>query len=148
MDVQFREFDPFDCWFWLRFPHPPGQGERQYVEEVFNSWYYLGRLGAFNAENLQVHEEGADISWMAYDNDDADSSLQALMHNMGEMEYREDWGRIWLDLGTSDGVAVDMLINALHCLSRDLVEISELRVGGMNEDWPAAAADDERFFED
>ncbi len=148
MEVQFREFDPFDCWFWLRFPHPPGQGERQYVEEVFNSWYYLGRLGAFNAENLQVHEEGADISWMAYDNDDADGSLQALMHNMSEMEYREDWGRIWLDLGTSDGVAVDMLLNALRCLSRDLVEISELRVGGMNEDWPAEASEDERFYEE
>jgi|TARA_B100002052_G_C15835967_1_gene577749 hypothetical protein len=147
MDVQFREFDPFDCWFWMRFPHPPGQGERQYVEELFNSWYYLGRLGAFNAENLQVHEEGADVSWMAYDNEDAENSLQALMHNMGEVEYKEDWGRVWLDLGTSDGLAVDMLINALRCLNRDLVEISELRVGGMNEDWPAEAGD-ERFYEE
>ena len=147
MDVQFREFDPFDCWFWLRFPHPPGQGERQYVEELFNSWYYLGRLGAFNAENLQVHEEGADVNWMAYDNDDAENSLQAVMHNMGEVEYKDDWGRIWLDLGTSDGVAVDMLINALRCLNRDLVEIAELRVGGMNEDWPAEAGD-ERFYEE
>ena len=145
MDVQFREFDAFDCWFWLRFPHPPGQGERQYVEELFNSWYYLGRLGAFNAENLQVHEEGADVSWMAYDNEDAETTLQAVMHNMGEMEYKDDWGRIWLDLGTSDGVAVDMLINALRTLDRDLVEITELRVGGMNEDWPAEAGD-ERFY--
>ena len=56
-------------------------------------------------------------------------------------------GRVWLDLGTSDGLAVDMLINALRCLKRDLVEISELRVGGMNEDWPAEAGD-ERFYEE
>lgn len=146
MQVQFREFDPFDCWFWLRFPDPPGQGERQYVEELFNSWYFLGRLGGFNAENLQVHEEGADVSWMSYDNEGAESSLQALMHNMGEMEYRDEWGRIWLDLGTSDGVAIDVLINGLRCLDRDLVAIEELRVGGINEDWPAEA-NDERIFD-
>ncbi|MFZ4803689.1 MAG: DUF3531 family protein [Synechococcus lacustris] len=147
MQVHFREFDPFNCWFWLRFPHAPGQGERQYVEETFNSWYFLGRLGAFNAENLQVHEEGADVTWMAYDNEDAENSMLALMHNMGEMEYQDDWGRIWLDLGTSDGVAIDILINSLRCLDRDLVQIEELRVGGINEDWPADASDD-RIFED
>jgi len=110
MQVNFRDFDPFNCWFWLRFPNVPGQGERQYLEETFNSWYFLGRLGAFNAENLQVHEEGADVSWMSYDNDDAETSLLAVMHNMGEFEYQSEWARVWLDLGTSDGVALDVLI--------------------------------------
>jgi hypothetical protein len=84
---------------------------------------------------------------MAYDNEDAENSMLALMHNMGEMEYQEEWGRIWLDLGTSDGVAIDILINALRCLDRDLVQIEELRVGGINEDWPADANED-RIFED
>jgi hypothetical protein len=83
---------------------------------------------------------------MSYDNEGAEGSLQALMHNMGEMEYRDEWGRIWLDLGTSDGVAVDVLINGLRCLDRDLVAIEELRVGGINEDWPAEASD-ERIFD-
>ncbi|NBV70294.1 MAG: DUF3531 family protein, partial [Synechococcaceae bacterium WB4_2_0805] len=103
MQVTFRDFDPFNCWFWLRFPNVPGQGERQYLEETFNCWYFLGRLGGFNAENLQVHEEGADVSWMTYDNDEAETSLLAVMHNMGEFEYQNDWARVWLDLGTSDG---------------------------------------------
>ena len=113
MEVQFREFDAFDCWFWLRFPNPPGQGERQYIEELFNSWYYLGRLGSFNAENLQVHEQGADVSWMAYDNESVGGSSNALMHNIGDMEYKDNWARIWCDLGTSDGVGLD----ALHSLA-------------------------------
>ena len=91
MEVQFREFDAFDCWFWLRFPNQPGQGERQYIEELFNSWYYLGRLGSFNAENLQVHEQGADVSWMAYDNESVSGSSNALMHNIGDMEYQDNW---------------------------------------------------------
>ncbi|MGA0161974.1 MAG: DUF3531 family protein, partial [Vulcanococcus sp.] len=26
MEIRFREFDPFNCWIWLRFSNPPGQG--------------------------------------------------------------------------------------------------------------------------
>ncbi|MFM6438481.1 MAG: DUF3531 family protein, partial [Microcystis panniformis] len=49
MEVQFREFNPFDVWFWLEFSTVPSNMEQQYVEEVFASWFYLGKLGAFNA---------------------------------------------------------------------------------------------------
>lgn len=136
MEIRFREFDPFNCWIWLRFAAPPGQGERGYVETLFDSWFFLGKLGGFNAENLQVHEEGADVSWMAYDGEGAERALPALMHNMGEMEYQADWARCWVDLGTSDGVAIDVLINSLRQLNSDVVEIQELLIGGVNDDWP------------
>ena len=112
MDIRFREVDPFNCWLWIRFSEPPSQGERNYVDGVFDSWYVIGRLGGFNAENLQVHDAGSDLSWMAYDNDGAESAMPALMHNMGQLEYQNEWGRCWVDLGTSDGVAIDVLINA------------------------------------
>ena len=136
MEIRFREFDPFNCWIWLRFSHPPGQGERGYVETAFDSWFFLGKLGGFNAENLQVHEQGAEVSWMAYDGDEAERAMPALMHNMGEMEYQGAWARCWLDLGTSDAVALDVLINTLRQLSADVVEVEELVIGGLNEDWP------------
>ena len=136
MEVRFRDVDPFNCWIWLRFASPPGQGERGYVDTAFESWFFLGKLGGFNAENLQVHEEGADLSWMAYDIDDAEKALPALMHNMGELEYQEEWGRCWVDLGTSDGVALDVLINVLRQLDNDVTEIEELVIGGVNDDWP------------
>ena len=42
---------------------------------------------------------------------------------------------------------LDALINGLHSIDREYVEILELRVGGINDDWPAEAGD-ERFFED
>jgi hypothetical protein len=145
MQIQFREFDPFNCWIWLRFSNPPGQGERSYVETVFDSWFFLGKLGGFNAENLQVHEEGADVSWMAYDADDAERAMPALMHNMGEMEYLDDWARCWLDLGTSDAVALDVLINTLRQLNCDVVQIEELLIGGINEDWPVEHHPDSLF---
>jgi len=136
MEVRFREVDPFNCWIWLRFAHPPGAGERGYVETAFDSWFFLGKLGGFNAENLQAHEEGVDLSWLAYESDEGQRALPALMHNMGPMEYREEWARCWVDLGTSDAFGLDVLINALGQLNRDLVEIEELLIGGLNDDWP------------
>ena len=145
MDVRFREVDPFNCWLWLRFAEVPSQGERNYVDGIFDSWYVIGRLGGFNAENLQVHEEGADMSWMGYNNDEADSVMPALMHNMGQMEYQEEWARCWIDLGTSDGVSLDILINTLRQLDADVVQIAELVVGGVNEDWPVEDHPDSIF---
>ena len=145
MDVRFREVDPFNCWVWLRFSEIPGQGERNYVDGIFDSWYVIGRLGGFNAENLQVHEESEDLSFMSYDNDDSSSAMPALMHNMGQLEYHEEWARCWLDLGTSDGIALDVLINALKQLNSDVVKLDQLLIGGVNEDWPVEDHPDSVF---
>lgn len=136
MEVQFREFNPFDLWMWLEFSTVPSEMEKQYVEEVFNSWFFLGKLGGFNAENLQVQDTGLDISYMEYDTEVADDSMMSLMHNMAEFEYLGTWGRCWFDLGTSDAIALDVLINALQQFSKEYVRIEKLIVGGENEDWP------------
>ena len=136
MKVQFREFNPFDLWIWLEFETVPSPMEQQYVEEVFNSWFYLGKLGGFNAENLQVQETGVEISYMDYELEAADDSLMAPMHNMAEFQYQETWGRCWFDLGTSDLIALDVLINALRQLSQEFVQMKRLIIGGENEDWP------------
>lgn len=135
MEVRFREFDSFNLWIWIEFNTIPSEMEKQYVEEVFNSWFFLGKLGGFNAENLQVQDVGLDISYMDYDQDVADNSMLALMHNMGEVEYEGNWGRCWFDLGTSDAIALDVLINALRQFSQDYVSLNTLIIGGENEDW-------------
>ena len=135
MEIQFREINPFDLWIWLNFSTIPSEQEKKYVEEVFNSWFYLGKLGAFNAENLQVQETGLDLSYMDYDPEGYDKSLLALMHNMSQFEYEGTWGRCWFDLGTSDAIALDILINALKQLSQEYVTIEQLYIGGENEDW-------------
>lgn len=135
MQVQFREYNPFDLWIWIEFETVPSQMETQYIEELFNSWFYLGKLGGFNAENLQVQEEGLDISYMEYNQEIADNSFMALMHNMADFQYLGSWGRCWFDLGTSDAIALDILINSLHQISREYVPIKRLIIGGENEDW-------------
>lgn len=148
MEIQFRDFNPFDLWIWVEFPGVPAQMEQQYLEEVFNSWFYLGKLGGFNAENLQIQETGVDISFMDYDIDAAESSFMAPMHNMGDFQYLGNWARCWFDLGTSDLIALDVLINALQQLSKEYIEISRLIIGGQNPDWPIDDQNNSRFVEE
>ncbi|MEO0535858.1 MAG: DUF3531 family protein [Cyanobacteria bacterium P01_A01_bin.123] len=136
MDVQFRECDFFNLWLWLKFSTVPSSVERQYVEEVFNSWFFVGKLGGFNAENLQVQETGLDISYMLYEDHKADNTLMSVMHNMGEVQFQGVWARCWFDLGTSDAIALDILLNALRQFSKDYVTIERFVIGGENEDWP------------
>ncbi|MEL7352250.1 MAG: DUF3531 family protein [Cyanobacteria bacterium P01_A01_bin.116] len=146
MQVQFRECDFFNIWIWLEFETVPSVPEQQYVEEIFNSWFFLGKLGGFNAENLQVQETGVDISYFDYDEDEAERSLLSLMHNMGEVEFRGMWARCWFDLGTSDALALDALINTVRQFSKDYVEVQQIIVGGENADWPVPVENQEAAF--
>lgn len=135
MEIIFREFNPFNVWFWLEFNHVPSDMEKQYIEELFNSWFYIGKLGGFNAENLQIQEMGIDISYLQYDHDFADNAMMSPMHNMGDFEYLGNWARCWFDLGTSDLIAMDILINSLRELGKEYLEIKQFIIGGENDDW-------------
>jgi hypothetical protein len=145
MNIQFREFNPFDLWVWIEFETRPSGMEQQYIEELFTSWFYLGKLGGFNAENLQVQDTGVDLSYLDYDNDAADSTMMALMHNMSEFQYEGTWGRCWFDLGTSDLISLDILINSLKQLSKEYVTIKSLIFGGKNPDWDVEDRSGDRF---
>ena len=145
MELRFREIDPFNFWIWIRFANVPGQGERNYIDGIFDSWYVIGRLGGFNAENLQAHDEGSDISWMAYDNDEARGVMPSLMHNIGQLEYQGEWSRCWVDMGTCDPLAIDILINSLKQIDIDVIQIEEVLIGGVNDDWPVEDHPDSVF---
>ncbi|NJK59835.1 MAG: DUF3531 family protein [Oscillatoriales cyanobacterium SM2_1_8] len=142
MNVSFRECDWFDCWIWFRFANAPTGEDRQYLEEILASWYLLGKLGGFNAVNLQVQEAGADISYLDYDNEAAADDMMSVMHNQGEVEYQGEWARCWFDLGTTDALALDVLLNTLRQFSQDYTAIAEVMVGGRLDFWPTEASDD------
>ena len=147
MQVQFREFNPFDLWIWVEFASVPSQMEQQYLEELFHSWFYLGKLGGFNAENLQVQDMGIDISDMDYDLNLFESTMMAPMHNMSDFQYEGTWGRCWFDLGTSDLIALDVLINALLQLNKEYLDLHRLIIGGENADWPVRDMREAQFAE-
>ena len=146
MQVEFREFNPFDLWIWIEFETTPSEQEKLYLEQVFESWFYMGKLGAFNAENLQVQDAGLDLSYLDYS--ESTGSMMALMHNMGNFEYEGYWGRCWFDLGTSDAIALDILLNALVQFSKDFVQLERLFIGGENEDWPVEGSESKPFYEE
>jgi Protein of unknown function (DUF3531) len=146
MQVEFREFNPFDLWIWIEFETTPSEQEKLYLEQVFESWFYMGKLGAFNAENLQVQDAGLDLSYLDYN--ESTGSMMALMHNMGNFEYEGYWGRCWFDLGTSDAIALDILLNALVQFSKDFVQLERLFIGGENEDWPVEGSESKPFYEE
>ncbi|MGB8698830.1 MAG: DUF3531 family protein [Thermosynechococcaceae cyanobacterium] len=145
MKVEFREFNPFDVWLWIEFETVPSEQEKLYLEQVFESWFFLGKLGAFNAENLQVQDTGLELSYLDYE-ESGSSALMALMHNMGDFEYEGYWMRCWFDMGTSDAIALDVLINALMQFSKDFVQLERLIVGGENEDWPIESSEHQQTF--
>ncbi|MEM9567143.1 MAG: DUF3531 family protein [Cyanobacteria bacterium P01_E01_bin.34] len=134
MQVEFRECNWSDLWIWIEFTNVPSEGEKQYVEQVLDSWYTVGMLGGYNATSMSVQDEGLDISYMNYDSDA--EQLPSLMHNMGNAEYEAQWGRCWFDLGTADAMALDILINAMNRLSLEYVGIERIVIGGQGDDWP------------
>lgn len=142
MEIRFRECDWFDLWIWIEFSEFPSESEKQIVDELFNSWFLLGKLGGFNAGNLQVQDTGLDISHLNYDREAAEDDLMAVMHNMGDVEYENSWARCWLDLGTADAIALDVLINAFRQFSQDYVQIEQVVIGGQNEDWAITSAEE------
>lgn len=148
MEIKFREFNPFDVWIWLEFSTVPSTAEKHYIEELFDSWFLLGKLGGFNAENLQVQDAGIEVSYMEYSQEVAGQSMMAVMHNMGEVEYQGFWGRCWFDLGTSDALGIDILTNSFQRLDEEFVKIEKLIIGGQNEDWPVPENNDEIGFYD
>tara|TARA_Y100001970_G_scaffold294298_1_gene450034 strand:- start:4761 stop:5207 length:447 start_codon:yes stop_codon:yes gene_type:complete len=145
MNVSFREVDPFNCWIWIKFVEIPTSAEKKYIDGIFDSWYVIGRLGGFNSENLQTNEEGSDISWFSYNNEILDTALPSLMHNLGQMEYLEKWGRCWVDFGTSGAIALDVLINSFYQASKDFVGIEEMLIGGENAEWEVSDHPDSVF---
>lgn len=132
--IEFKDLDPFEAWVWIELYGPPAGGAGEMLQEIINSWFMLGRLGAYDSSNLQVlYSDGT--RGFEYDDQQDMTSLQATMHDMGEIEYRGSWARFWVDMGTSDELAFDILINALKTFSREHVGIRQIILGGELDDW-------------
>ena len=146
--VFFRPFDPFDLWVWIELYTPPTSSELEMAQEVINSWFMLGRLGAYNSTNLQVLYSSSGVGSVGgvgpargeegfeYDVEEATAGgLASTMHDMSELETRGPWVRFWVDMGTSDELGLDVLVNALLTFSKEHVGVRQIVVGGVNDDW-------------
>lgn len=49
---------------------------------------------------------------MEYIQDVVSYSMMVVMYNMGDVEYEGLWGCCWFDLGISDVLVIDILVNS------------------------------------
>ncbi|CAK9876932.1 unnamed protein product [Sphagnum jensenii] len=129
MAVSFRDFDPTDSYIWLELYSAPSEKDIEIIGSVVRSWYVLGRLGGFNSMNMQLTQLPLNAK-LSYSPEKAEEALPSVFHNIGDVEFQEHWARVWVDLGTSDPVALDVIINSFAAVSSDHVGIKRMVFGG------------------
>jgi len=133
--VVFRDFNPTDSYIWIELYAAPTDKDLDFIGRTIRSWYVLGRLGGFNSTNLQLTELGVNEK-LSYSLAQASKALPSSFHDISNVEFQDNLGRFWVDMGTADVLALDILINALLGLNSDYVGIKQLVFGGARfGDW-------------
>ncbi|KAF6162916.1 hypothetical protein GIB67_021065 [Kingdonia uniflora] len=133
--VSFREFNPLDSHIWFELYGSPSDRDVDLIGSVIQSWYVMGRLGAFNSSNLQLANSSMDFDPL-YDEEKGFKVMPSSFHDIGDVEFQDNWGRVWVDLGTSDFFAIDVLLNCLTVLSSEYVGVQQVIFGGRRMgDW-------------
>lgn len=127
--VTFRDFNPLDSYIWFELYGSPSDREVNLIGSVIQSWYVMGRLGAFNSSNLQVGNASMEYDPL-YDADKGFNVMPSSFHDISDVEFQDNWGRVWVDLGTSDFLSIDVLLNCMTVLSADYLGIQQIVFGG------------------
>ncbi|KAI3826747.1 hypothetical protein L1987_00800 [Smallanthus sonchifolius] len=133
--VTFRDFSPVGSNIWFKLYGPPSDRDVDLIGSVIQSWYVMGRLGAFNSANLQLANASMEYNPL-YDADKGFNVMPSSFHDIGDVEFQDNWGRVWVDIGTSDYFALDVLVNCLTVLSSEYLGIQQVVFGGRSMgDW-------------
>lgn len=99
---------------------------KQSLKHILNSWFILGKFGAYNSLNLQlnynINEKNDNLSY--FDS----SSLTQEMQSVNFIYYDKNSCIINVNLGTSDELSLDILINAVIGLNSNQNEVKKLLV--------------------
>ncbi|KAI3941723.1 hypothetical protein MKX01_018313 [Papaver californicum] len=133
--VSFRDFNPIDSHIWFELYGAPSDRDVELIGSVIQSWYVIGRLGAFNSSNLQLANSSMEHD-PTYNADKGSTVMPSSFHDIGDVEFQDNWGRVWVDLGTCDFFAIDVLLNCLTVLSSEYLGIQQVVFGGRRMgDW-------------
>ncbi|XP_060960462.1 uncharacterized protein LOC115722742 isoform X3 [Cannabis sativa] len=145
--VSFRDFNPIDSYIWFELYGSPTDRDVDIIGSVIRSWYVLGRLGSFNSSNLQLKAllicidgqlANSSVEYdPLYDAEKGFKVIPSSFHDISDIKFQDNWGSVWVDLGTVDNFAIDALFNCLTVLSSDRCEKGGIcgHLGGSNEDW-------------
>ncbi|XP_031268370.1 uncharacterized protein LOC116126836 [Pistacia vera] len=139
--VGFRDFNPIDSYIWFELYGSPSDRDVDLIGSVIQSWYVMGRLGAFNSSNLQLANSSMEYDPL-YDADKGFKVMPSSFHDISDVEFQDNWGRVWVDLGTSDFFAIDVLLNCFTVLSSEYLGIQQIVFGGRRMgDWEEGMTD-------
>jgi len=135
--IIFRKVEDYSyMWVWVEFNEYPTNRTKENFEDVIKSFYITGKLGGFNSLNLQIFYAGeVELSWFRYNNEEIYGKIPACFHELGNIEFKGCWTRFFLDMGTTDELSIDILINVLIGFSKDFAIIKQVILGGENIDW-------------
>ncbi|EEF48125.1 uncharacterized protein LOC8265100 [Ricinus communis] len=135
MKVSFNKFDFSNSYIWFEFYNAPLEKDVTLICDTIRSWHIIGRLGGCNSMNMQLSQSTFDKR-PNYDAIQGANVTPATFYNIGDLEIQDNLARIWMDIGTSEPLLLDVFINALTQISSDYVGIKQLVFGGSEfENW-------------
>ncbi|XP_059297397.1 uncharacterized protein LOC132050254 isoform X2 [Lycium ferocissimum] len=129
MEVQFNKFDFTNTCIWFEFYNAPLEKDISLICDTIRSWHIVGRLGGCNSLNMQLSQSVLDKR-PSYDAVQGANVTPTTFYNIGDLEIQDNLARIWVDIGTSEPLLLDVLINALSQISSDYVGIKQVVFGG------------------
>ncbi|KAI3850780.1 hypothetical protein MKW98_030840 [Papaver atlanticum] len=135
MKVTFNGFDFSSSYIWFEFYNAPLPSDVSLICDTIRSWHIVGRLGGCNSMNMQLSQSPMDKR-PTYDAIRGANVSPTTFYNIGDFEIQDNVARIWMDIGTSEPMLLDVLINALSQISSDHIGIKQLVFGGSEfESW-------------
>ncbi|XP_009616716.1 uncharacterized protein [Nicotiana tomentosiformis] len=135
MNVTFNKFDFTNSYIWFEFYNAPLEKDISLICDTIRSWHIVGRLGGCNSLNMQLSQSPLDKR-PSYDAVQGANVNPTTFYNIGDLEIQDNLARIWVDIGTSEHLLLDVLINALTQISSDYVGIKQLVFGESEfENW-------------
>ncbi|KAK6273546.1 hypothetical protein POUND7_010629 [Theobroma cacao] len=135
MKVTFNKFDFSNSYIWFEFYNAPLEKDISLICDTIRSWHIIGRLGGCNSMNMQLSQSPLEKR-PSYDAIQGANVNATTFYNIGDLEVQDNVARIWVDIGTTEPLLLDVLINALTQISSDYVGIMQLVFGGSEfENW-------------
>ncbi|KAJ0090600.1 hypothetical protein Patl1_13415 [Pistacia atlantica] len=133
--VTFNKFDFSNSYIWFEFHNLPLEKDISLICDAIRAWHIIGRLGGCNSMNMQLSQSPMDKR-PSYDAIGGANATPTTFYNIGDLVIQENLARIWVDIGTTEPLLLDVLINALTQISSDHVGIKQLVFGGSEfENW-------------
>ncbi|XVF34976.1 hypothetical protein REPUB_Repub18cG0104700 [Reevesia pubescens] len=135
MKVTFNKFVFSNSYIWFEFYNAPLEKDISLICDTIRSWHIIGRLGGCNSMNMQLSQSPSEIK-PSYDAIQGANVNPTTFFNIGDLEVQDNLARIWLDIGSTEPLLLDVLINALTQISSDYIGIKQLVFGGSElENW-------------